>query len=68
VNQEEDPSAPGIVATATRSDNGDSLYVDVTTSAGKQCHSWTWAFLQDALSMQLSRVASCGLIPRRGLA
>lgn len=46
-----DRSAPSILAIAIRSENGDSLYVVVTTAAGKQRFAWTWEFLQGALNM-----------------
>lgn len=45
----EDRLAPRVSAIATRSADGASLYVVVTTAAGEQRHSWTWEFLQDTI-------------------
>lgn len=51
VRPTDDRSAPSISPTVTRSENGDTLQVIVVTAAGKQCHAWTWDFLQDHLYM-----------------
>jgi hypothetical protein len=50
VQDTDDRSAPSIHAIATRSEDGDLLYVVVKTPAGKQCHSWNWALNRPGFS------------------
>lgn len=41
--------SPSIRAKGKRSGDGSTFEVTVTTKEGIESHSWTWAFLQDAL-------------------
>jgi hypothetical protein len=48
VRAENDRPAPPIKATGILV--GPDFHVEVVTAQGKQCHTWTWAFLCDALA------------------
>jgi hypothetical protein len=49
VRLERPADSPSVRAKGRRSADGTSFEVTVPTEHGPETHSWTWAFLQDAL-------------------